>query len=94
MDEAVDQETFVPIAFFKKEAYTGSFRGMRYHLQKKEEQLEAVIYPGPYCFEATPEEKKTKSRFPFTKEGREAMIGWLNEQYSLRKEEWDAASHF
>lgn len=90
--KAVDKETFVPIAFFKKEAYSGSFCGMRYHLRKTEEQLEAVVYPGPYCFEATSDEVKARNLFPFTGEGREAMIDWLNEQYEQRKVEWDAAA--
>ena len=52
---ALKKETFVPMAFFKKEAYTGSFKGMRYRVVKADDQFEAVVYPEPYCFEATPE---------------------------------------
>lgn len=92
MMKAVEKEGFVPMAFFKKTAYKGSFRGMRYHLERIGEEFEAVIYPEPFCFEATPDEKKSKSRYPFTETGREAMLDWLNEQYALRKEEWDAAA--
>ena len=33
---ALKKETFVPMAFFKKEAYTGSFKGMRYRVVKAE----------------------------------------------------------
>ena len=28
--EAVKKESFVPMAFFKKQSYTGSFKGMLY----------------------------------------------------------------
>ena len=37
--EAVKKESFVPMAFFKKEAYTGSFKGMRYRVIKSEYQF-------------------------------------------------------
>lgn len=89
--EAVKKEAFVPMAFFKKEAYTGSFNGMRYRVKKEEDQFDVAVYPEPYCFEATKEEKKTKASFPFTEEGRSAVVEWLNEQYETRRPEWDAA---
>ncbi|MCQ5386820.1 MULTISPECIES: GNAT family acetyltransferase [Hungatella] len=90
--EAVKKESFVPMAFFKKEAYTGSFKGMRYRVIKSEDQFEAVVYPEPYCFEATPETAKVKNSFPFTDEGRLAVVDWLNEQYDTRRSEWDAVA--
>lgn len=37
------KENFVPIQFFKKEAYTGSMNGMRYRIKKEEEGLEATV---------------------------------------------------
>ena len=43
------KEKFVPLQFFKREAYTGSRKGMRYRVAKAEDGLEAVVYPGPYC---------------------------------------------
>ena len=90
--EAVKKESFVPMAFFMKEAYTGSFKGMRYRVIKSEDQFEAVVYPEPYCFEATPDENKVKNTFPFTEEGRESVVNWLNDQYDSRKAEWDSAA--
>ena len=80
------------MAFFKKEAYTGSFKGMRYRVIKSEDQFEAVVYPEPYCFEATPETAKVKNSFSFTEEGRLAVVDWLNEQYDTRRSEWDAVA--
>ncbi len=84
------KEKFVPLQFFKKEAYTGSRKGMRYRVAKAEDSLEAVVYPGPYCYEATEEEKKTKAVFPFSDEGLGLAIDWINGQYEERKSVWNA----
>ena len=82
------KETFVPIQFFKKEAYTGSMNGMRYRLKEEEEGLEAAVYPEPYCYEATPDEQKTKTVFPFSEEGLEQALNWINQQYEENLTVW------
>lgn len=83
--------------------YFGSHCGMRFRLardpmedvfltppdKKGEAQFEAIIWPEPFCFEATPDEEKTTAYFPFTDEGKEAMIQWLNEQYVEQLARWD-----
>lgn len=83
--------------------YFGSHRGMRFRIardpmddvalapvdKKGDADFVAIIWPEPYCFEATPEEKKTTNRFPFTMEGKEQMVAWLNEQYQTRFDEWE-----
>lgn len=85
------KETFVPIQFFKKEAYTGSMKGMRYRINKEEDGLLVTVYPQPYCYEATPDEKKTKAVFPFSEEGREQALEWINEQFTEKQDLWSAA---
>ncbi|HIX14355.1 MAG TPA: GNAT family acetyltransferase [Candidatus Hungatella pullicola] len=90
----ISKEKFMPMEFFKKEAFKGSIKGMRYRVKKEEEGLEAVVYPEPFCFEATSEEKKTRKMFPFSEEGRQQVIDWLNEQYEERKEEWESAARY
>ncbi|WP_333651154.1 GNAT family acetyltransferase [Lacrimispora sp.] len=85
------KEKFVPLQFFKREAYTGSRKGMRYRVAKAEDGLEAVVYPGPYCYEATEEEKKTRVVFPFSDEGLGQVVDWINEQYEEHKSIWDGA---
>lgn len=85
----LNKDTFVPIQFFKKEAYTGSMKGMRYRVTKEEEEFSAVVYPEPYCYEATPEEKKIRAAFPFTEEGRKQVVDWINGQYEERREVWE-----
>lgn len=83
--------------------YLGSHRGMRYRIardpmedvalkpadKKGDAEFEIIIWPEPYCFEDTAQEKKTTEKFPFTEEGKAAMISWLNEQYVNRFEEWE-----
>lgn len=84
--------------------YLGSHRGMRFRLsrnpmedvalappdKKGEAEFEAIIWPEPFCFEATPDEQKTTETFPFDEAGKEQMVAWLNEQYETRFEEWEA----
>lgn len=71
--------------FTYNRAFTGSYRNMRYHLVRKKEGdnealLSAAVYPQPYCWEETAEEKKQRQEFPFTEEGRAEMIAWLNQK--------------
>ncbi|MCM1179777.1 MAG: hypothetical protein NC347_05950 [Clostridium sp.] len=83
--------------------YFGSHRGMRFRLarnpmencflaspdKKGEAVFEAIIWPEPYCFEATPDELKTTATFAFDAKGKEQMVAWLNEQYASRFDEWE-----
>lgn len=69
---------------------------MRYRMCKKEKEegekyLEAAIYPEPFCFEATAEEQKEFREFPFTEEGFDAAVEWLNRAYEEQQERWEAA---
>ena len=47
------------------------------------------IYPEPFCFEVTAEEEKEARDFPFTKEGFDGAVAWLNEQYEAQKDRWE-----
>lgn len=85
----LQKETFVPLQYLKKEAYTGSMKGMRYRVKKEGENLEACVYPQPYCYEATPEEEKHKASFPFSEEGRIQAVEWILEQYYGEEENWN-----
>ena len=83
----------ISIQYIKKDDFTGSFRGMRYRLAKASEGMEVVIWPGPYNFIKTPEEKKQRKEFELTQEGKEEAVRWLNDQYKLQKPLWDSALH-
>lgn len=95
------QSEYMPLGYLKKQRWTGSYRGMRFLLQRQEgsgadsgnnaegqDWLEAVVWREPYSYEATPEEEKTRKVFPLTEEGREAAIGWLESEYDSRQAEW------
>ncbi len=67
---------------------------MRYRIEKKtEEESEPLflvtIFPGPYGFEATPEEKKQSKTFPFTEEGLSEVCDWLNQSYAKTPSVWE-----
>ena len=85
--------------FYKKEKFTGSYQGMRYLIQKDQEEdaedenvkhdiFRVTIWPGPYNFASTADDLKSSTVFPFTPEGKEQVVGWLNEQWSARRTEW------
>lgn len=94
----IDKEKFHVLNYIKKEEYTASMDGMRYMLKKKEEEgesrLEAVIWPEPYCYAKTEEEKKLRKEFPFSAEGVTQAADWLNEQYEAQKDFWKASKTF
>lgn len=91
----VEKHNMMPLAFFKKEPYTGSSEGMRYRIamvteEKEEEKVsffEAVVYPEPFCYELTLEEDKIKKQFPFTEESLEEIRNWLNLTIKSRKKQ-------
>ena len=86
--------------FYQKEIFTGSYEGMRYLIKKDTAAdgedtsagstpvFRATIWPGPYNFASTADDKKASADFPFTPEGKEQVVDWLNEQWRARKAEW------
>ena len=81
------------------EAYFGSHMGMRFRVarqplenvsfrsreeQAKDASLSVSVWPEPYAFAKTPKEEITEQTFPFSEEGMEDAVQWLNEQYHTR----------
>lgn len=72
----------MPVNFLKKEKFTGSDQGMRYRMEKTEGEeavLTVTVWPEPYGYDATPEEKKMRKQFVFAEEGIEQGVEWLNQ---------------
>ena len=46
------------------------------------------IWPGPYNFASTEDNLKTSATFPFTPDGKQQAVDWMNEQWTARKDEW------
>lgn len=102
----LERSEYMPLEYFRKQRWTGSYQGMRFLFHKitecrqekaegeavEQEQvwLEVVIWKEPYSYECTPEEEKIRQRFLFSEEGRERAIVWLEEEYDKRREEWKA----
>ena len=91
----INKEDILPYGRFKyPQPYTGSYMEMRYRIihPKPEEGEENLIYivawPGPNCYEKTEEELKIKITFPYSQEGYDAIVPWLNETYELNRDNW------
>ena len=78
----IDKKDLLPLSFLKKSAYTGSFQGIRYRIEKQEEGEEKSLllytWPEPYAFSYTAEEEKAKKSFPFSEEGLEEIRVYLS----------------
>lgn len=77
----IDLSGMVSLPYLKKSQFSGSYQGMRYLLEKHEEALRAIIWPEPYSFAATEEEKKHSKEFSFDTDGLSQAVAWLNEEY-------------
>lgn len=85
----------IPVNGLKKEPFSGSHRGMRYLFQgddgKASTTFTVFIYPEPWCFEQTLDEKKESAVFPLTEEGMDQAVAWLWERYDADRERWSDA---
>lgn len=82
----IKKEDFNCLNYVKKEELTGSDAGMRYMLKKNGDVIVVTVWPEPYCYAKTPEEKKIRTEVPLSKEGVEMARCWLNEQHEKIKE--------
>lgn len=85
----IDLYGIVSIPFLKKSAFTGSFRTMRYRLEKAETEdknrLKATCWWRDVCWEKVLDDEKHSADFSFDKEGLEETIVWLNQIYEEEK---------
>lgn len=90
----LDKSQMMPFNFLSYGGViTGEQRGMRYRLkrigEKPDFKLCASVWPGPFGYDATPEEKITSAEFVYSADGREEAIDWMTQQYNTRRNEWD-----
>lgn len=93
----IDEEHFHILNYVKKEEYTGSMEGMRYMLKKKtvsEEEgektfLEVIIWPEPYGYAKTEEDRKQRKNFEFSEEGLKEAVRYLNSQFEEQAALWE-----
>lgn len=81
----IKSEDILSLNFYKKEKFTGSYQGMRYLIQKDSEETKEIFrvyaWPGPYNYETTDNSLKKTAVFPFTLEGKQLAVDFLNEQW-------------
>ncbi|MDE6853023.1 MAG: hypothetical protein K2J67_11175 [Lachnospiraceae bacterium] len=94
-----DRKSLYDIAEFyrKKAVLNASYRGMRYQVRRKTwtegdqecSCLVAAIWPEPFCYEKTPEEKRESREFPYEEESLDLIHAWLCERYEQDQEYWE-----
>ncbi|MBO7339018.1 MAG: hypothetical protein J6U66_03005 [Lachnospiraceae bacterium] len=89
------REDVLSMEYLKKTEYTGCHQGMRYRLEKKENEegkkLLATVWPEPFNFFTTPEEQKIRQEFSFDEDGVVDAIAWMNDLLFEKKDLWDQA---
>lgn len=82
----------------KKAVLKASFEGMRYQVEQTEDGeekfLKATVWPEPFCFEKTPEEKKEARKFEYSEEGLDAVYEWLCQKYEKEQQRFEHARDF
>ena len=81
------------IEYLKKSEFTGCHQGMRYRLESVSSQegkkLKVTVWPEPFNFLKTPEEKKLSGVFAFSEEGMTDAVAWMNERFVKDQALWD-----
>ena len=85
----IQYKDVLSMSFYEeKQAFSGSDSGLRYRIKmgtpdgdEGPKVLEVWAWPEPLSFENTDDDKKLYKDFPFTEEGLEAAVDWLNEHH-------------
>ncbi len=87
------RDDILSMEYLKKSEYTGCHGGMRYRLEGVTDEdgkfLLATVWPEPFNFFTTPEERKQRKAFSFAEEGVAEAIAWMNERYEADKKVWE-----
>lgn len=76
------------LPFYKKEAFTGSDRGVRFWIgrteipkegseEARDTVLRTIMWPEPFALKHTADEKKVNKDFPFSEEGLDMAYEWI-----------------
>lgn len=81
------------LKYYEKTSYSGWINGMRFLIKREQEEdnapvFHAWIWPGPYIFDLTPDDKKMDFTAPFSNEGKQEVVDWINKQYESHGELW------
>ncbi|MBQ3905757.1 MAG: hypothetical protein II743_03230 [Lachnospiraceae bacterium] len=91
----IQREDILSMEYLKKTEYTGCHQGMRYRLEKKEDdegkKLLVTVWPEPFNYASTSEEEKTRQEFTFDEDGVVDAIAWMNNLLFEQKDRFDQA---
>ena len=92
----IQREDILSVEYLKKTEFTGCHRGMRYRLEgitdgDGETKLRCTVWPEPFSFFKTPDEKKESEEFPFGEDGVVEAIAWMNERLVEEEDKWKYA---
>ena len=81
----------ISLNYVKKEPYTGSFGDQRFKLEKcvpaegEDTVLRLWLWPGPFCFDKTEEEKRSFIDYSMDQAGLDAAVDHLMEMQEESK---------
>lgn len=98
----IQRDDILSMEYLKKTEFTGCHQGMRYRLEgsvgrsdtadaEGKKMLRCTVWPEPFSFFKTPEEKKEAAEFPFGEDGVEEAISWMNSRLSEEPDKWERA---
>jgi hypothetical protein len=82
----------------KKAVLKAGYGGMRYQIEQaadgEEICLVVTIWPEPFCFERTAEDKKKRKQFGYSEQGLDEAYQWLCDIYEEERVHWEHARDF
>ena len=84
----IDRIDLFHLPFYKKEAFTGSDRGVRFWIgrtevpredsgEEKDMVLRTIMWPEPFALKHTEDSKKIQKDFPFSEDGLDQVYEWI-----------------
>lgn len=78
------REDCMPVSFLKLEKYTGSTEGERFRMEMvkpgedADPVLHVTVWPEPFAYDFTPDDRKISKDFSFDEKGIAEGIAWIN----------------
>ena len=93
----IQRDDILSIEFLKKTEFTGCHKGMRYRLEKAqaddgETKLKCTVWPEPFNYFKTPDNKKESGFFFFEEDGIVDAVAWMNDKLFREKDKWENAA--
>jgi hypothetical protein len=79
--------------YYKKTSFSGWINGMRFLIKREapedgDEIFHAWVWPGPLIFALSADDTKNDFTAPFSDEGKQTVVDWINSQYENHPERW------